>query len=92
MMSVSKRVVISKHFGWELLEHIRRVSLLVQKDFEIREKKFMVRLDAKANDVEVQAAIKSSFTDLSIFMNNEVLETAAMDANQFGPLVGISNE
>ena len=91
MMSVSQRIVVNKHFGARLLEHLRRVSLLVQRDFEDREAKFMERLNQVVDNPEVREALSSSKTDLGEYMSSAELAQTVLDANQVGPLVAVSN-
>ena len=91
MMSASQRIVVDKRFGSDLMEHLRRVSLLVQRDFESREGKLMDKLNLLIGDAEVSEALRCSTTDLAEYMSNTDLAESVLDANQVGPLVAVSN-
>ncbi len=91
IMSVSQRIVINKRFGARLLEHLGRVSLLVQKDFEDRETKLMEKLNVVIENPAVREALTSNTTDLAEYMSSAELAHAVLDANQIGPLVAVTN-
>ena len=91
LMSVSQRTVIHKGFGTRLLEHLRRISLLVQRDFEDRETKLMDKLNRLAGNPEVREALRNSTTDLAEYMSSAELAESVLDANQIGPLIAMKN-
>ena len=91
LMSVSQRIVVNKRFGALLLEHLRRVSLLVQRDFEDREAKLMEKLNQVMDDSVVREALNGSTTDLAVYMSSTELAQIVLDDNQVGPLVAVSN-
>lgn len=91
LMSLSQRIILNRQFGGRLLEHLRRVNLLVQKDFEERETKLISKLNQLVDDEQVQAALRSSKTDLAEYMSSSELAQIVLDGYQVGPLIAVSN-